>query len=139
MKWRAAVDRAVEPLGLTHAQYSLLASLYGRTLAGEAPSQRQLADHSGLDPIYVSKLIRALERSGLVTRTIDPHDSRAVRLALTRDGERVVRRAVRIVHDLLDELTAPIGGLAGEPNRQLNDLLQQLLGDQPGSTKGTAP
>ena len=49
-----------------------------------------------------------------------------------------MRRAVRIVHDLLDELTAPIGGLAGEPNRQLNDLLQQLLGDQPGSTKGTA-
>ena len=29
MKWRAAVDRALAPLGLTHAQYVLLASLYG--------------------------------------------------------------------------------------------------------------
>ncbi|GHI03432.1 hypothetical protein Scel_17530 [Streptomyces cellostaticus] len=29
MKWRVAVDRAVAPLGLTHAQYSLVASLYG--------------------------------------------------------------------------------------------------------------
>jgi len=139
MKWRAAVDRAVEPLGLTHAQYSLLASLYGRTLAGEAPSQRQLADHSGLDPIYVSKLIRALERSGLVARTTDPADSRAVRLSLTADGERVVQRAIRVVHDLLDELTAPIGGLGGDADRQLNDILQQLLGEQPGPTKGSTP
>ena len=130
----------MEPLGLTHAQYSLLASLYGRTLAGEAPSQRQLADHSGLDPIYVSKLIRALERSGLVTRTTEPADSRAVRLALTGDGERVVVAAVRVVHDLQDELTAPIGGLGGDANRQLNDLLQQLLGEQSGSPeKGTRP
>ena len=109
-----------------------------RTLAGEAPSQRELADHSGLDPIYVSKLIRALERSGLVTRTTDPADSRAVRLALTPTGEQVVREAVRVVHDLQDELTAPIGGLGGDANRQLNDLLQQLLGEPPArSEKGT--
>ena len=27
MKWQAAVDRAVSAFGLTHAQYSLLASL----------------------------------------------------------------------------------------------------------------
>jgi transcriptional regulator with XRE-family HTH domain len=44
MKWRVAVDRAVGPLGLTHAQYSLLASLYGMTRDGQQPSQRQLAD-----------------------------------------------------------------------------------------------
>jgi hypothetical protein len=33
-KLRAAVDRALAPLGLTHAQYSLLASLYGYSLSG---------------------------------------------------------------------------------------------------------
>ena len=27
MKWRVAVDRAVAPLGLTHAQYVVLSSL----------------------------------------------------------------------------------------------------------------
>ena len=30
-RWRAAVDRALAPMGLTHAQYTLLASLYGYT------------------------------------------------------------------------------------------------------------
>jgi hypothetical protein len=43
MKWRAAVDRAVASIGLTHAQYVLLATLYGMSLAGARPSQRELA------------------------------------------------------------------------------------------------
>jgi hypothetical protein len=34
MKWRVAVDRALAPLGLTHAQYVLLASLYGMEREG---------------------------------------------------------------------------------------------------------
>ena len=66
MRWRAAVDRAVAPLGLTHAQYSTLASLSAMTADGARPSQRQLAAYTALDPIYVSKLVRALERNGLV-------------------------------------------------------------------------
>ncbi|MFF5448659.1 MarR family transcriptional regulator [Streptomyces sp. NPDC012888] len=65
-KCRVAVDRAVAPLGLTHAQYSLVASLYGMQRAGERPSQRRLADHTGLEALYVSKLARASEAAGLV-------------------------------------------------------------------------
>src|SRR6478752_9590499 len=86
MKWRVAVDRAVAPLGLTHAQYSLVASLYGMHRAGVHPSQRRLADHTGLEALYVSKLARSLEAAGLVERTRDPIDTRAVRLALTDHG-----------------------------------------------------
>ena len=48
MKWRAAVDRAVAPLGLSHAQYSVLAALYGMNRSGVFPSQRELAEHTGL-------------------------------------------------------------------------------------------
>lgn len=72
MKWRVAVDRAVAPLGLTHAQYALVASLYGMHRAGQRPSQRQLADHTGLEALYVSKLARALETAGLLERARDP-------------------------------------------------------------------
>ncbi|MFD1046951.1 MarR family winged helix-turn-helix transcriptional regulator, partial [Kibdelosporangium lantanae] len=75
-KWRVAVDRALAPLGLTHAQYVLLASLYGLRRAGISPSQRELADHTGLEALYVSKLARALEDDGLVERVRDPRDSR---------------------------------------------------------------
>ncbi|RST23780.1 MarR family transcriptional regulator, partial [Streptomyces sp. WAC04770] len=103
-KWRVAVDRAVAPLGLTHAQYSLVSSLYGMQGAGERPSQRQLADHTGLEALYVSKLARALESAGLVDRTRDPRDPRAVRLALTEQGEAVTRQAVEVVQQLVRQL-----------------------------------
>jgi hypothetical protein len=46
----------VAPLGLTHAQYAPVASLYGMQRAGERPSRRRLADHTGLEPLCVSKL-----------------------------------------------------------------------------------
>jgi DNA-binding MarR family transcriptional regulator len=94
MKWRVAVDRAVAPLGLTHAQYSLVASLYGMQRSGLRPSQRRLADHTGLEALYVSKLARALESAGLVERTRDPRDPRAVQLALTEQGREVTLRAI---------------------------------------------
>src|SRR4030095_12457452 len=68
-KMRAAVDRALAPLGPPHAPASRLASLYGYSLSGAQPSQRELADWTGLEPIYVSKLAPALEQAGLIPRT----------------------------------------------------------------------
>jgi DNA-binding MarR family transcriptional regulator len=126
-KWRAAVDRAVAPLGLTHAQYSLLASLYGLTRTGAQPSQRELADFSGLEPIFVSKLVRALEGAGLVQRTEHPDDSRARQLALTEDGNAVVRKAIGVVRALQDELVAPIGGSGSRRHQEFVRTLRTLL------------
>jgi MarR family transcriptional regulator, organic hydroperoxide resistance regulator len=130
MKWRAAVERAVAPLGLTHAQYMLLGWLYAHTSdGGQPPSQRELADYTGLDPVYVSKLIRALERAGFVDRATHPADPRAVQLRITGQGVDVVRRAVAIVHELLEVLTAPIGGMASQRNQEFKETLRALLGD----------
>src|SRR5918912_2258724 len=90
---RAAVDRALAPLGLTHAQYTLLASLYGFLRSGAQPSQRELSDWTGLEPIFVSKLARALEQAGLIERAEHPADTRAVQLRLTDQGTAVAERA----------------------------------------------
>lgn len=127
MKWRVAVDRAVAPLGLTQAQYSLLASLYGMVRVGERPSQRRLADHTGLEPIYVSKLVRALERSGLVERSGNPADTRAVQLTLTPSGTDVVVQAIAVVADLQEHLTESLGGTRSARTRALVGALEDLL------------
>src|SRR5438477_12627519 len=100
---RAGVDRALAPLGLTHAQYTLLASLYGYAYSGAQPSQRELSDWTGLEPIFVSKLARALERAGLLERTENPADSRAFQLRLTDHGGLVAERAMAIVQALQEE------------------------------------
>ena len=128
-RWRAAVDREVAPLGLTHAQYSLLASLYGLSRGGARPSQRELADFTGLDPIYVSKLARALERAGFVIRVTHPADPRAVQLSLTDYGVEIVLKAVRVVHALHERLTRPLGGSRGARTAELIDMLRQLLNE----------
>jgi DNA-binding MarR family transcriptional regulator len=127
MKWRVAVDRAVAPLGLTHAQYSLVASLYGMHHSGLRPSQRQLADHTGLEALYVSKLARALETAGLVERARDPRDPRAVQLALTEEGRAVARRAIEVVRGLLQQLLEPLGGLDSTRTREFTRELTTLL------------
>ncbi|MFG2872495.1 MarR family winged helix-turn-helix transcriptional regulator [Streptomyces sp. NPDC048338] len=127
MKWRVAVDRAIGPLGLTHAQYVVLASLYGMARSGLRPSQRRLADHTGLEPLYVSKLARALETAGLVARTRDPDDPRAMQLSLTEQGREVTGRAITVVQGLLDQLLEPLGGQDGPRARQFTRDIATLL------------
>jgi DNA-binding MarR family transcriptional regulator len=131
MKWRAAMDRTLVPLGLTHAQFSVLATLGSVARAGGQPTQRELADLTGLDAIYVSKLARALEKAGLLDRPVAEDDPRAVRLMLTDRGREVAAAAVRLVHEKHTELTSAIGGPDGRRNAELRSTLLALLGDTP--------
>jgi DNA-binding MarR family transcriptional regulator len=130
MKWRATVDREVAEFGLTHSQYSFLASLRALSAGGSHPSQRELADFSGLEPMYVSKLARALEANGLITRREHPHDPRAVQLELTRNGLTVVDKAIAKVAALHEELTAPLGGMRSTRTAETVAALRALLGDE---------
>jgi DNA-binding MarR family transcriptional regulator len=127
MKWRVAVDRALAPAGLTHAQYVFLSSLFGLERAGESPSQRELADHTGLEALYVSKLARTLDTEGLVERVRDPADTRTIRLSLTTRGRDVVEPAIATVAELLDRLLAPLGGRDGDRSAALARELTLLL------------
>jgi DNA-binding MarR family transcriptional regulator len=122
-KWRVAVDRAVAPLGLTHAQYALVATLFGMHRAGRRPSQRQLADHTGLEALYVSKLARTLEAAGLVDRIRDPADPRAVQLSLTAQGRDVARQAIQVVQRLHEQFLQPLGG---RDSARTEDFVQAL-------------
>lgn len=134
MRWRAAIDRVIAPLGLTNAQYAVVAPLLAMQRVGRRPTQRELADFTGLEALYVSKLARALERAGLVERTGDPDDTRAVRLALTEQGRNVATRAVTLVLGLQNELTAPLGGVKSPQTRALVETLKTLLGEEIDAT-----
>jgi DNA-binding MarR family transcriptional regulator len=127
MKWRVAVDRALAPMGLTHAQYVLLSTLFGLERAGRTPSQRELADETGLEALYVSKLARALDTDGLIERTRDAADTRTVRLTLTDRGREVVRPAITTVRGLLDRLLDPLGGRDGKRTETFVRELTLLL------------
>jgi DNA-binding MarR family transcriptional regulator len=129
MRWRAGLDRRLAPLGLTSAQYAVLASLYALSHDGTRPSQRELADFSSLEPMFVSKLVRALERAGLVERTPNPADTRAVQLGVTAAGARTVRAARAEVVRLEEQRLTPLGGRTSEQSTALREALQVLLRD----------
>jgi DNA-binding MarR family transcriptional regulator len=138
-RMRAAVDRALVPLGLTHAQYTLLASLYGFSRSGAQPTQRELSDWTGLEPIFVSKLARALEGDGLLERADHPTDARAFQLRLTEHGTAVVQRAIDVVQTFQEEFTAPIGGTHSPTTQTLVGTLHTLLGTEHRSDSQMAP
>jgi MarR family transcriptional regulator, organic hydroperoxide resistance regulator len=95
--------------------------------SGIRPSQRELADYTGLEPLYVSKLARTLAAAGLLERDRDPADTRAVRLSLTARGRGSTGRASTVVQQLLDRLLAPLGGLDGRRTQLLAGELTALL------------
>ncbi len=127
MRWRTAVDRALAPLGLTHAQYAMLASLHGLSRTGARPSQRELADFSGLEPMYISKLARIAERAGQLERQENSSDPRAVQLILTDRGVATVVAAKEKVRELHEQLLAPLGAPGDARRAQLTESLHALL------------
>lgn len=127
LRWRAGVDRAVAHLGLTHAQYSVLASLHGLVSEGERPSQRELAAQTGLQRIYISKLVRALEKGGFVVSERDSRDARAVCLDLSDEGKRVIVLAKDIVRELDAENTRVLTKAGGRELAELHRALGALL------------
>jgi len=107
-RWQAAQRAALKPLGLTHVQFVLLASL--TWLESEGPiTQRQLADHAATDPMMTSQVLRALQARGLVTRSPHPDDGRAQMLAVTPSGEALANRAVVAVERCDRGFFGPLG------------------------------
>jgi DNA-binding MarR family transcriptional regulator len=109
LRWQRHVGRALESLGLTYTQFTLLAGVWWLAREhGDDPSQRELADHGGIDAVMTSKVIRTLEERGLVDRVADPADQRIRRLRLTRAGRALAERAVTVVDRADAEFFQPV-------------------------------
>ena len=79
--WQRRVRAALEPLGLTHVQFVLLASLAWLARDGAVVTQVELARHAATDVMMTSQVLRALESRGLLERHPHPADARARALA----------------------------------------------------------
>lgn len=110
LRWQRGVAAALAPLGLTHVQFVLLACTWWLNEQGEHPTQVRLAAQAGTDVKMTSQVIRSLEKKRLVEREVDPADTRARRLRVTRRGARLAPRAIAVVEavdaDFFSELPA---------------------------------
>lgn len=110
--------------GLTPARYSALASLRfngSRNLGDLAADERVRAPS-------VSRLVRDMERDGLVTRTPDPTDGRGVLIELTPAAVAVFETAraekIALVADYLESLTPAAREAIGVAFAALDDLAE---------------
>ena len=126
-RWQAAQRAALKPLGLTHVQFVLLASL--TWLRSDGPvTQKQLAEHAATDPMMTSQVLRTLENNGLVRREAHPHDARARALSVTPAGADLANRANVAVEACDAAFFAPLGTSGGEFVALLVTL-RQSVGD----------
>ncbi|MHB1526759.1 MAG: MarR family winged helix-turn-helix transcriptional regulator [Candidatus Dormibacteria bacterium] len=121
LRWQRATAAALRPFGITHVQFVLLASTWWLGESGDAPSQHQLAEHCGTDPMMTSQVARTLEAKGLLTRASDPADSRVRRMSVTSAGREMAPRAIAAVEAADRAYFAPV---ADQPS--LRQLLNTL-------------
>ena len=92
--WQQKLAQVLEAYGITQTQYAILASLRWFEEQGEPPSQAHLAEHTRIDKMTLSKALRRLEAVGLVKRRPSREDSRAMEVAFTAKGRRLIPQAV---------------------------------------------
>ncbi|MBL8382624.1 MAG: MarR family transcriptional regulator [Burkholderiales bacterium] len=71
-------------------------------------SQKQLIRQVRVDPGAITRQLKALEQDGLISRSDDPRDTRLTRVRLTRSGQTLVRRVMRLRADFLERMVAGI-------------------------------
>jgi MarR family transcriptional regulator, organic hydroperoxide resistance regulator len=120
--WQRRQRLALQPFGLTHSQFVVLATAtwFG---ASEALSQTRIAQLTGIDPMTTSQVLRALEASALIERRDHPTDPRAKLIAVTRAGRDLARKAVVVVENADAAFFKPVA----TDGAQLVDLFQALL------------
>jgi DNA-binding MarR family transcriptional regulator len=98
--WEKVEAHMRKEYGLTMARYDVLAHLQ---LAGGRLGSSELAAAIALSPSGLSKLLDRMDASGLIRRTRDPADARAVVATVTPRGRELVGRARAGHHRLLRE------------------------------------
>jgi DNA-binding MarR family transcriptional regulator len=91
--WQRGIRDLLVPLGMTHTQYVLLASLRWR----DGSSQADLSKLTGCDSMTVSSVVRTLASRGLVDRQADGRDRRAKAVRITAVGTALVDKAVPMI------------------------------------------
>jgi DNA-binding MarR family transcriptional regulator/GNAT superfamily N-acetyltransferase len=113
------------PFSLTEAR--VLYELANR----EDPSAAEIGRDLGLDPGYLSRILRGFRRRKLIASRSSPNDRRRRLLALTGEGEAMFKR---LDQRSSAEIDAMLRKLSAERQRRLVDAMEsieKLLGDAP--------
>lgn len=122
--WQREIKKALKPYGLTHSQFVLLASIHWLILHNQEVTQIALSNHTKIDPMTTSTVLRTLQQKGFIRRQEHMTDTRAKTVGLTEEGKKTIKKAVVTVEKFDSEFFS----LPGKKTIELNKNLLTLLG-----------
>jgi DNA-binding MarR family transcriptional regulator/GNAT superfamily N-acetyltransferase len=118
--------------GLLQSPYSLTEVRLLYELANrEMPTPTDLVRDLGLDPGYLSRLLRGLERQGLVRKSASKEDRRRTLLSLTAAGRKTFAPLDAGARAEIAQLLRNLAPSAQERLLEAMQSVEQLLGAQP--------
>lgn len=122
--WQREIKKTLQPHGLTHSQFVLMASIHWLTLNKQEVTQIVLSSHTKIDPMTTSTVLRTLQVKGMIERQEHVTDTRAKTVALSETGRKVIKQAVKVVESFDKAFFARLGGKLAHFNGQLLTLLE---------------
>jgi len=116
---RKLIDRRLQPLGLTRAQWSILAILSNQ----EGLSQSHISARLEIEKSTVGRLIDQVEKSGWIERRLVPGDRRVWGIHLTERARQLLAQVETLI---LRSRTEMLHGLSAEQQEHLSAMLQTV-------------
>ena len=101
--WQRKIKENLNKINLTHTQFVILASIQELNERHEIITQKEISDFSSVDTMTVSSVLRLLEKKKLITRITHPKDTRANKIEVTSEGQKIIHVAIPIVEAVDDE------------------------------------
>lgn len=121
-----AIDRELERIGLSFAQYSALTMIN----AYEGISSAELSRISMLTPQSISETVGRLELALMIQRSDDPNHGRVQRLTITNLGRDVLNQAKRCAADIEHQLRQHVSGIEEKALKQWLVKVAATLADE---------
>lgn len=98
--WQRRIKKVLEPFGVSHAQFVIMALALWFEKHGQVPTQVLLSQASRLDKMTVSKALKVLVTQELVERSESVYDTRAKSIVLTLHGKGMIRKLVPLIEQI---------------------------------------
>lgn len=122
--WQRHIKKELEEFNITHTQFVLLASTLWFHVRNQEANQALLSNHTKIDPMTTSTVLRTLQKKNLIKRTEHSTDTRAKIITLTASGKQIVQKAVKKVEQVDNDFFKVLHNGTEDFNKKLIVLLK---------------
>ncbi|WP_228401744.1 MarR family winged helix-turn-helix transcriptional regulator [Chryseobacterium sp. PMSZPI] len=122
--WQREIKKILLPFDLTHSQFVILTNTHWLTLQKKEVTQIILSQHTKIDPMTTSQVVRTLQKKELISREEHKTDTRAKTIGMTEKGKATIKKAVIAVEKFDKEFFSTLKAAQKDFNKNLLTLLK---------------